>query len=198
MLCNSQHRSAFAFEMFCYFFCSAWLSFHFLFLPLCAHLTAPKDSNRRHGDSHSSLPSEAASTTIPGQRLPSLRAEGGRTRAMLPCQRPPSRTTVSSPMEWLTGWACFRTSVSGNNDRSSETSLKLEHRGLTFSKPASVGRLKWSSSNFQLFLSWTRMRQWKFIIMQCSPMYETHFSWGLQDDSTCYTDKGVLVKNAFV
>lgn len=69
--------------------------------------------------------------------------------------------------------------------------------GLTFSKLVSVGRFKWSSFNFQLFLSWTRMRQWKLIITQCFPMYETRSTWCLQDDSTWYTNEHVLVKNFF-
>lgn len=98
----------------------------------------------------------------------------GRTRAA-----PPSSILVvshSHQPSGMTDWvSVLRTTVSGNNDRSSETSLKPEHRGLTFSKLVSVGRLKWSCLEFPtIFLSWTRMRQWKFIKMQCFSQWLRH------------------------
>lgn len=92
--------------------------------------------------------SSQASTRAPRAVAALPDAAEGRSGAILLSRHPLRRAPVRSPAEWLTGWVCFHASVSGNNDRNSETSLKPERRGLTFSTLVSVGRLKWSGSNF--------------------------------------------------
>lgn len=143
-----------------------------LFVPTntCSSGHSSSLANRKDSDSYSVPPWGAELTTLPGKRLLSA---GGWWREAEDCSAilPASvKSHRHHTMEWLTGWACFCTSISGNNDRGSETSLKPRHRGLPFSKLVSVGRLKLPSFNFQLFLCWTRMRQWKFITMQRFPM----------------------------
>lgn len=129
----------------------------FVFTPVYTSNHSRNLLNRKESDSIALLPGKLHQPWLPRQRLLSRRAKGS-TRAILPSQHLVSPATVPSTMEWLTGWARSHISVSGNNDRSSETSLKPEHHGLTFSKLVYVGRLKRSSSNFQWFLSWTRMK----------------------------------------
>lgn len=91
-------------------FCICFL--RLLFSPTELSLFVPTDTctsdhssglaNRTDSDSYSFPPWGAALTTLPGQRLLSQRADGGRLRAVLPSHHPLSRATVITPWnDWL-------------------------------------------------------------------------------------------------